>query len=58
MSTWIDIKEQDDVDYDSLPMTEDTIDVLYSSDDFGNNYISIPVKFIIKVLKDNGYDIA
>ena len=57
MSTWITIKEQEDVDYDSLPMTGDTIDVLYSTDDFGANYISIPVSFIIKVLRDNGYDI-
>jgi hypothetical protein len=57
MSTWITIKEQEDVDYDSLPMTEDTIDVLYSTDDFGVNYISIPVSFILKVLRDNGYEI-
>lgn len=57
MSTWIDIKEQDDVEYDSLPMTEDTIDILYSSDKFGNNYISVPVRFIIKVLRDNGYEV-
>jgi len=49
MSTWIEIKDQEDVDYDSLPMTEDTIDVLYSNDDFGNNYVSIPVRFILKV---------
>lgn len=57
MSTWIEIKKQGDVEYDSLPMTEDTIDILYSSDDFGNNYISVPVKFILKVLTDNGYEI-
>ena len=57
MSTWITIKEQEDVDYDSLPMTEDTIDICYSTDDFGANYISIPVSFILKVLRDNGYEI-
>ena len=58
MSTWIDIKDQDDVDFDESPMTEATIDVLYSSDKFGNNYISIPVSFIINVLKQNGYEIT
>jgi hypothetical protein len=57
MSTWITIKEQEDVDYDSGVMTEDSIDVLYSNDNSGNNYVSIPVKFILKVLKDNGYEI-
>jgi len=57
MSTWINIKDQEDVDYDSLPLTEATIDVCYSNDNFGANYVSIPVKFIIKVLEDNGYEI-
>lgn len=57
MSTWIEIKKQGDVEYDSLPLPEDTIDILYSSDDFGNNYVSVPVSFIIKVLRDNGYEI-
>lgn len=57
MSTWIHIKEQEDVDFDESPMTEATIDVLYSTDDFGANYVSIPVSFVLKVLKDNGYKI-
>ena len=57
MSTWINIKDQEDVELDESPMTEATIDVLYSSDKFGNNYISIPVSFIINVLKQNGYGV-
>jgi hypothetical protein len=57
MSTWITIKDQEDVDYDSSPMTEDSIDVFLNNDDFGNNYVTIPVSFIIKVLRDNGYEI-
>jgi hypothetical protein len=66
MSTWIEIKDQDDVEFckaqrgvwkDTL-LQDATIDVLYSNDDFGNNYVSIPVKFILKVLRDNGYEIT
>lgn len=57
MSTWIDIKDQDDVDFDSTPMTEETIVICYSTDDFGANYVSVPVKFIIAVLEKNGYEI-
>jgi hypothetical protein len=57
MSTWITIKEQEDVEYDSSPMTEDSIDVFLNNDDFGNNYVTIPVSFILKVLTDNGYEI-
>jgi hypothetical protein len=58
MSTWIEIKKQEDVDYDSSPMTEDSIDVFISNDKFGNNYVTIPVRFIINVLKENGYEIS
>jgi hypothetical protein len=58
MSTWITIEDQDDVEYDSPPLSEATIDVLISDDQFGNNYVSIPVEFILNVLKDNGYGIT
>lgn len=27
MSTWIEIKKQEDVEFDSTPMTEDAIDI-------------------------------
>jgi hypothetical protein len=57
MSKWITIKEQEDVEYDSLPLSEATIDVLIGNDHYGNNYVSIPVRFIIKVLEDEGYEI-
>jgi hypothetical protein len=57
MSTWIEIKKQEDVEYDSGVMTEDSIDVFIGDDNFGNNYITIPVRFILKVLTDNGYEI-
>jgi len=57
MSTWIKIEKQEDVDYDSGVMTEDSIDVFIGNDKFGNNYVTIPVSFIIKVLRDNEYEI-
>jgi hypothetical protein len=57
MSTWIEIKKQEYVEYDSLPLSDATIDVFLGDDDFGNNYVSIPVRFIIKVLTDEGYEI-
>ena len=57
MSTWINITKQEDVEYDSGVMTEDSIDVFLSQDNFGANYVSIPIKFILKVLIDNGYEV-
>ena len=43
MSTWIEIKKQEDVE-----ISEDgkTIQVLYRYDHNGNNYIEIPVEFV------------
>ena len=58
MSTWLEIKKQEDVEYDSCPMTEDSIDIFIGNDDFGNNYVTVPVSFIINVLKENGYEIT
>jgi hypothetical protein len=54
MSIWSNIEKQEDVEFDGL---SETVDVLIGSDSAGNNYISIPVDFIITVLKDNGYEI-
>ena len=58
MSTWITIKKQEDVEFDNCVFTEASIDVLIGDDDFGNNYVSIPVEFILKVLRENGYEIT
>lgn len=57
MSTWIEIKDQEDVEYDESPMTAPTIDVLISDDEFGNNYVSIPLEFIINVLVKEGFNV-
>jgi hypothetical protein len=58
MSTWVEIKDQEDVAYDESPMTAPTIDVLISDDQFGNNYVSIPLEFIINVLVKEGFDVT
>jgi len=49
MSTWITIKDKADIDYDS---EDNMIDVCIGSDNFGNNYVSIPVEFIKELLND------
>jgi len=43
MSTWLTIRDQEDVE---LSEDGETIDVLFQTDRFGNNYIEIPIKFI------------
>ena len=55
MSTWIGITKQEDVDYSKG--VEDVIDIFIGNDNFGNNYVTVPVTLIIKVLKENGYEI-
>ena len=50
MSNWIEIKKQEDVE---LSGDGKTIEVLYSSDEHGNNYIDIPIEFIKSVLQLN-----
>jgi hypothetical protein len=57
MSTWINIKKQEDVEYDNPPYSEESIDVFIGVDNFGSNYVSIPLRFIIEALQDNGYKI-
>jgi hypothetical protein len=52
MSTWINIRKQEDIEVDE---DEHTLDVYIGSDNFGANYISIPVRFILNILKDNEY---
>ena len=55
MSNWIEIKDAEDVNADNA---WHDVHILYGSDDFGNNYITVPVKFIIKALTEVGYKIT
>jgi hypothetical protein len=44
MSTWIKIEDSEDVEIDE---ELETIDVLYLTDHNGNNYIEIPIEYIL-----------
>jgi len=50
MSNWIEIRNEDDVVYDPHA---DSIDIVIGSDQFGNNYITVPAGFIIDKLRGN-----
>ena len=54
MSNWIEIKDSNDVSIDGV---WGDIHILYSTDDFGNNYISVPIEFITEVLIEAGYEV-
>lgn len=47
MSEWYEIKNQDDIE-----ISEDgkMLEVLFNTNQFGNQYIEIPIKFIAKIL--------
>lgn len=49
MSVWHTVKDIDDID-----ISEDgkTLEVLLNSDNFGNNYIEIPIEFVVKKLNE------
>ena len=55
MSKWTEIDDSYHVNYDKA---DKTINVLYDYDDFGNNYITIPLAFIIEELEKNGYKVT
>ena len=48
MSTWIEITDPDDVELD--PET-DQINILYSTDNFGNNYVTLSSSMIMELFK-------
>lgn len=49
MSTWIEIEDESQIE-----ISEDgsCLEVLYSCDDSGNNYITIPIDFMLNKIKD------
>ena len=55
MSNWIEIKDSEDVSIDNV---WGNVHILYSSDDFGNNYISVPIEFIVGALSESGYKVT
>jgi len=54
MSTWIEIKDDNDVSVDKV---WGDIHILYGTDDLGNNYISVPIELITGALIEAGYEI-
>ena len=52
MSTWIEIKDIDDIEIN--PTDDNELEIQYSTDYNGANYISIPVDLIVKVLREGG----
>ena len=55
MSHWIEIKDSTDV---SLSLVKDEVHVYIGYDDFGNNYVSVPISFIIDALSELGYKVT
>ena len=47
MSVWYEIQTQEDVD---VSLDGKFLNVLFSTDDAGNNYVEIPIKFILHCL--------
>jgi len=48
MSEWFEIKNQEDV-----KISEDgkTVDVLFNTNEWGNQYVEIPIEFIMNILE-------
>ena len=49
MSRWLEIEDIEDLEVEG-----DMLNVLYESDDWGNNYIQIPIEMIKKKLEGEG----
>ena len=49
MSTWIEVTDIDDVEIDGSD-----VNIRYSHDRDGSNYITVPVHLMVRVLRDSG----
>ena len=49
MSTWRMVEDIDDI---AVSHDKKTLEILIGSDDWGNNYIEVPIEFIAKRLND------
>ena len=50
MSYWKEIEEEEDIEYNE---EDDSIEVLYETNDFGNCYVDIPMKFVKNLIIKN-----
>ena len=50
MSEWYEIKDQNDVE-----LSEDgkRIEIMFNTNEFGNQYVEVPIEFITRVLKES-----
>ena len=48
MSEWFEIKSQEDVE---LSDDRESVEVLFNTDQFGNQYVEIPVEFLAELLR-------
>lgn len=64
MSTWLEVKSKDDVFIDNNQQSElektfkvkkqkPELCIVYSRDDFGANYVSVPLDWVKERIKDN-----
>jgi len=49
MSTWYNVKEQEDVEVSN---DGETLDILFATDEWGNKYVEIPIEFVKKALEE------
>ena len=52
MSTWTEIKDPKDIDLQTNPDGTKDINILYSDDDYGNNYYYVSVDMLLQRLRD------
>ena len=50
MSEWYEIKDQNDVE-----LSEDgkRIEIMFNTNEFGNQYVEVPIEFITRVLEES-----
>ena len=49
MSTWHEVKDKDDID---LSLDKEDLHILFDGDEWGNIYVSVPVKLVKEVLTE------
>ena len=57
MSIWYTITDPDDIEIDEDISDVKSLDIMFYTDYNGNNYVSIPIEFIIKELEKHGFTI-
>jgi hypothetical protein len=48
MSEWFDIESKDDIE---ISEDGETLEILFNTNKFGNQYVEVPIEFITEILK-------